>query len=158
MVCREVIGHYDRSLIGRAETDAGTVVGETLRDNAALVINNPADRRLTLRVGQIDNAEINSLICTPVKYRNQWLGALEVLNKRDGSKFGNQMSSFSGDSYSSGKLMRNAQRHEAERKVKSCKPCKRQREIISSLDLNRVLAVVVNQVATIIPFDRCAIA
>src|SRR5207237_6151481 len=32
------------------------------------------------------------------------------------------------------------------------------RHIISSLDLDRVLAVVVNQAAAIIPFDRCAIA
>lgn len=160
MVCREVIGHYDRQSIGQAETDAGTVVGETLRDNAPLVINDPDDRRLASRFAHLDNGQISSLICAPVKYQNQWLGALEVINKRDGSKFvESDVELLVEIATQAASSIRNAQRHEAEKKVKELHALlNTSREIISSLDLDRVLAVVVNQVATIIPFDRCAIA
>ena len=160
MVCREVIGHYRPDVLGHAETDAGTVVGEMLRDNAALTIHDPADPRVASRLSYLDNGGMKSLVCAPVKYEKQWVGALEVINKRDGSAFReadvdllNEIASQAANS------IRNAQRHEAERKVKELQALlNTSREIISSLDLDRVLAVVVNQLATIIPFDRCAIA
>ena len=160
MICREVIGHYRRELIGHAETDAGTIVGETLRDNAPRLINNANDPLLTQRAAHMDNANLHSLICAPVKYEKQWIGVLEVANKRAGGKFVDSdvelLVEIAGQAASS---IRNAQRHEAERKVKELQALlNTSREIISSLDLDRVLAVVVNQVATIIPFDVCAIA
>ena len=103
---------------------------------------------------------IDSLVCVPVKYEKQWLGGLEVINKRDGSKFvESDVDLLTEIAAQAAGSIRNAQRHEAERKVKELHALlNTSREIISSLDLDRVLAVVVNQVATIIPFDRCAIA
>ena len=160
MVCREVIGHYRRELIGHPETDAGTIVGETLRDNAPRVINSANDPLLAQRVAHMDNGNIHSLICAPVKHEKQWMGVLEVVNKRTGGKFVESdvdlLVEIAGQAANS---IRNAQRHEAERKVKELQALlNTSREIISTLDLDRVLAVVVNQVATIIPFDVCAIA
>jgi len=160
LVCREVIGHYRRDLVGHAETDAGTVIGEMLRDDAPLVVNDASDPRLALRLGHTENGAIDSLVCVPVKYEKQWLGGLEVINKRDGSKFvESDVDLLTEIAAQAAGSIRNAQRHEAERKVKELHALlNTSREIISSLDLDRVLAVVVNQVATIIPFDRCAIA
>ncbi|PWT87469.1 MAG: hypothetical protein C5B55_14710 [Blastocatellia bacterium] len=160
MVCREVYGRYRRELIGHAETDAGTVVGETLRDNAPLLISSPSDSRLAQRIAHLASGNIESLICTPVKYDNKWLGVLEVINKRAGGKFGqSEVDLLVEIAAQAASSIRNAQRHEAERKVKELQALlNTSREIISSLDLDRVLAVVVNQVATIIPFDVCAIA
>jgi GAF domain-containing protein/biotin carboxyl carrier protein len=160
MICREVIGHYRRELIGHAETDAGTVVGETLRDDAPLLINNTNDSRLAQRMAHLADGNVESLICTPVKYEKQWLGVLEVINKRGGGKFvESDVDLLVEIAAQAANSIRNAQRHEAERKVKELQALlNTSREIISSLDLDRVLAVVVNQVATIIPFDVCAIA
>ena len=160
MICREVNGHYRRELIGHAETEAGTVVGETLRDNAPRLINDSNDYHLAQRFGHLDDGRIESLICTPVKYGKQWLGVLEVINKRGGGKFGeSDVDLLAEVATQAANSIRNAQRHEAERKVKELQALlNTSREIISSLDLDRVLAVVVNQVATIIPFDVCAIA
>jgi RND family efflux transporter MFP subunit len=160
LVCREVIGHYRRELVGHAETDAGTVIGEMLRDDAPLVVNDAGDPRLAVRLGHTENGAIDSLVCVPVKYEKQWLGGLEVINKRDGSKFvESDVDLLTEIAAQAAGSIRNAQRHEAERKVKELHALlNTSREIISSLDLDRVLAVVVNQVATIIPFDRCAIA
>jgi RND family efflux transporter MFP subunit len=131
-----------------------------LRDGEPLVISDPADPRLAQRYSQVDNGRIDSLCCAPVKHDKQWLGALEIINKRNGTKFVpadvDLLSEIANQGAGS---IRNAQRHEAERKVKELHALlNTSREIISSLDLDRVLAVVVNQVATIIPFDRCAIA
>ena len=160
LVCREVIGHYRREVVGHAETDAGTIVGEMLRNDAPLVIDDASDARLALRLNHMDNGAISSLCCVPVKYEKQWLGGLEVINERDGSKFvESDVDLLTEIAAQAAGSIRNAQRHEAERKVKELQALlNTSREIISSLDLDRVLAVVVNQVATIIPFDRCAIA
>ena len=160
LVCREVIGHYRREVLGHAEAEAGTVMGEMIRDDAPLVVNDPGDPRLAQRFAHIDNEVISSLICAPVKYEKQWLGGLEVINKRDGSKFvESDVDLLTEIAAQAAGSIRNAQRHEAERKVKELQALlNTSREIISSLDLDRVLAVVVNQAATIIPFDRCAIA
>jgi GAF domain-containing protein/multidrug resistance efflux pump len=124
------------------------------------VINDSGDARLSQRFGHLDNGAINSLICVPVKHEQEWLGALEVINKRDRSKFvASDVDLLAEIANQAAGSIRNAQRHEAERKVKELHALlNTSREIISSLDLDRVLAVVVNQVATIIPFDRCAIA
>jgi RND family efflux transporter MFP subunit len=160
LVCREVIGHYRREVVGHAETDAGTIVGEMLRNDAPLVIDDASDARLALRLSHMDNGAISSLCCVPVKYEKQWLGGLEVINERDGSKFvESDVDLLTEIAAQAACSIRNAQRHEAERKVKELHALlNTSREIISSLDLDRVLAVVVNQAATIIPFDRCAFA
>lgn len=160
LVCREVIGRYRHDLVGRAEADAGTPLGEMLRDDAALILNDGNDTRLTPRLNYMDDGNVKSLVCVPVKYEQQWLGALEVINKRDGSNFlKSDVDLLTEIADQAAGSIRNAQRHEAERKVKELHALlSTSREIISSLDLDHVLAVVVNQAATIIPFDRCAIA
>ncbi|HYE63980.1 MAG TPA: GAF domain-containing protein [Pyrinomonadaceae bacterium] len=160
MVCRAFYGRYRRELVGYVETDAGTVVGEMLRDNAPLLINDPGDPRLAGRFAHLENGSITALICAPVKYEGTWLGGLEIINKRDGGKFTESDADLLTEiAAQAANSIRNAERHQAERKVKELQALLRtSREITSSLDLDRMLTVVVNQVATIIPFDRCAIA
>jgi RND family efflux transporter MFP subunit len=160
MICRAILGRYLPSIVGHSEVDARTIVGEMLRDDAPLIINSSDDPRLASRLSFLDNLSVNALICAPIKHEGQWLGALEIINKRDGNKFteadAHLLSEVASQAANS---IRNAQRHEAERKVKELHALLRtSREITSSLDLDRMLAVVVNQTATIIPFDRCAIA
>ncbi len=160
MFCYSAVGRYRPDLIGHVEIDPGTIVGEMLRDNAPLTINDPGDPRLAQRFAHLEDGSINALICAPVKHEQSWLGGLEVINKRDGSKITESdtdlLVEIAGQAANS---IRNAQRHQAERKVKELQALlNTSREITSSLDLDHMLRVVVNQVATIIPFDRCAIA
>lgn len=160
MVCRAVFGHYSTEIVGRAEAAAGTVVGDMLRDDAPLIVNSADDLRLASRLPHLDNGSVTSLICAPIKHEGQWLGALEIINRRDRGAFTEADSHLLIEvAAQAANSIRNAQRHEAERKVKELQALLRtSREITSSLDLDRMLAVVVNQTATIIPFDRCAIA
>lgn len=160
MVCCAVVGRYLPALIGHAESEAGTVIGEMLRDDAPLVINDPADPRLAFRFAHLDDGSIDALICAPIKHEQNWLGALEIINKRDGTKFTEaDLDLFVEIAAQAANSIRNAQRHQAERKVKELHALlNTSREITSSLDLDHMLTVVANQVATLIPFDRCAIA
>ncbi|HEX8096626.1 MAG TPA: GAF domain-containing protein, partial [Pyrinomonadaceae bacterium] len=160
MVCRVAHGKYKRELLGLSETDAGTVVGDMLRGGAPLLIDDPADARLAIRQAQVEGGSVKALVCAPVKYQGNWLGALEVVNNLGGGKFTESDADLLAEvAAQAANSIRNAQRHEAERKVKELQALlNTSREITSSLDLDRMLAIVVNQVATIIPFDRCAIA
>ena len=160
MVCRAILGHYAPDIVGHPEAEARTVIGDMLRDDAPLIINSADDHRLAGRLSYLDNGSAGSLIAAPVKHEGRWLGALEIINKRDGAKFTEADCDLLVEvAAQAANSIRNAQRHEAERKVKELHALLRtSREITSSLDLDRMLAVVVNQTATIIPFDRCAIA
>ena len=160
MTCRAVQGDYRRELIGHNETNAGTVVGEMLRDNATLVINDPNDRRLATRLPHMTSGAVTSLICAPIQHEGKWLGALEIINRHDGHTFSGSDSVLIDEvAMHAANSIRNAQRHEAERRVKELQALLRSsHEITSSLNLDRLLAVVVNEAATLIPFDRCAIA
>jgi RND family efflux transporter MFP subunit len=131
-----------------------------LREGAPLVINDPHDARLVARSTRLSPDAAGALVCVPIKYEEQLLGALEILNWQDGGEFSEDDCGLAAEiARQAGSALRNAQRHEAERKVKELNALLRtSREITSTLDLDRMLAVVVNQVATIIPFDRCAIA
>jgi GAF domain-containing protein/biotin carboxyl carrier protein len=160
MVCRAVFGHYHQDLVDREEAAAGTVIGDLLRTDAPLVINDPSDARLARCAAHLEGGAASALLCAPVKHEGRWLGALEILNKREGGEFteadGDLLAEVAKQAAAS---IRNAQRHEAERKVKELQALLRtSREITSSLDLDRMLTVVANQTATIIPFDGCAIA
>lgn len=160
MVCRAVLGHYSAEIVGYPEAASGTVVGDMLRDDGPLIVNSADDPRLASRLPYLDNGSVMSLMCAPIKHEGQWLGALEIINRRDRGKFTEADSHLLIEvAAQAANSIRNAQRHEAERKVKELQALLRtSREITSSLDLDRMLAVVVNQTATIIPFDRCAIA
>lgn len=160
MVCHDVYGNYREDLVGQSETDAGTIIGDMLRSDKPIVVDDRDDPRLIRRRTHVETGSVQSLICAPVKYEGQWLGAIEVADRLDGKKFteddGVLLAEVAGQVASA---LRNAERHEAERKVKELKALLHtSREITSTLDLDRMLAVVVNQVATLIPFDRCAIA
>ncbi len=160
MVCRAVLGHYSAEIVGYSEAEAGTVVGDMLRDDAPLIVNSADDARLASRLPYLDNGSVATVMCAPIKHEGGWLGALEIINRRDAGKFTEADCDLLVEvAAQAANSIRNAQRHEAERKVKELQALLRtSREITSSLDLDRMLAVVVNQTATIIPFDRCAIA
>jgi RND family efflux transporter MFP subunit len=160
MVCRAVVGLYREELVGQSETAAGTIVGDTLRSDGPLELSDPADPRVMARLAHLQSGSVHGIVCAPIKHDGRWLGALEIINRRDGRKFSESDTVLVAEvAAQAASAIRNAQRHEAERKVKELNALLRtSREITSTLDLDRMLAVVVNQVATLIPFDRCAIA
>lgn len=160
MVCQAVYGGYSPELVGRAESAAGTLMGDMLRAGEVLLIDDPQDPRLTARRTYLKDGALRSLVCAPIKHEGEWLGGIEVVYQTAGKEFAEEENLLLGEITGQAAIaLRNSQRYEAERKVKELQALIRtSREITSSLDLDRMLAIVVNQAATIIPFDRCAVA
>lgn len=160
MICRSASGRYRQSIVGQSEISTGTLIGDMVRSNEPVVVNDANDPRLVRRLEQLEVGPLNGVVCVPIKYEDKWLGALEIVNREDGRAFSESDSLLLTEvAAQAANALRNAQRHEAERKVKELQALLlTSREITSTLDLDRMLTVVVNQVATLIPFDRCAIA
>src|SRR5262245_61351591 len=119
MICRAILGRYSSDVIGYSEVDSRTVVGDMLRYDVPIVFNYQVDPSFARRLPFIVNRSMNSLICAPVKHEGQWLSALEIINKRDGSKFTEADAHLLSEvATQAANSIRNAQRHEAERKVK----------------------------------------
>lgn len=65
------------------------VAGWTAQNRASTVVNDVAsDARFTGRVDNITGFKTRSLLCVPVVCRDRLLGVMELVNKRDGSGFG----------------------------------------------------------------------
>lgn len=160
MICRSAFGQYRQEIVGQSEISPGTLMGDMVRSNAPLVVNDPNDLRVVRRLEKLESGPVHGIVCVPIKYEGTWLGALEIINRGDGRGFSESDSVLLTEvAAQAANALRNAQRHEAERKVKELQALLlTSREITSTLDLDRMLTVVVNQVATLIPFDRCAIA
>lgn len=159
-VCRAVYGDYRRETINHAAEPAGAPLREVLHEGTLLIINDPRDARLVAHSAQLERGVAHALICVPIKHEGRWLGALEIINKGAGSQFTEADYLLAQEiATQAATALRNAQRHAAERKVKELHALLAiSREITSTLDLDRMLAVVVNQAVTLIPCDRCAIA
>jgi len=61
------------------------IVGRSIADGRAVLVSDVArDRRWFKGVDQVSGYQTRSLLCVPLRVKGQVIGALEVLNKRDG--------------------------------------------------------------------------
>jgi signal transduction histidine kinase len=61
------------------------IVGKSIADGRAVLVSDVAkDRRWFKGVDQVSGYQTRSLLCVPLRVKGQVIGALEVLNKRDG--------------------------------------------------------------------------
>src|SRR5271154_1719352 len=95
----------------------------------------------------------------PLRKENDVLGVVELVNKADGTPFNEDDLFFlSSISEQAAVALHNANLLDAERKVHALDALlKISQEITSTLDLDHVLSTVVQQAASVIPFDRCVI-
>ena len=157
-VCRSVFGDFREDLLGARAQDASALVAEVFETNT-LCHGTPPDARLAGYAAQLSGGEVRSLLAAPVRDENTLVGVLEVVNKQDGGFSADDADLLEEVAAQAGNSIRNAQRHEAEKKVKELQALlSTSREITASLDLDRVLQIIVNQAASLLPADRCALA
>ena len=127
--------------------------------NAKLVENPSQEPGLAERISGSEDFEILSWMCAPLRKENDVLGVVELVNKADGTPFNEDDLFFlSSISEQAAVALHNANLLDAERKVHALDALlKISQEITSTLDLGHVLSTVVQQAASIIPFDRCVI-
>src|ERR1700734_3373206 len=147
------------------EDDARVSLTEGLHGGVAQsatpkLVENPAEEPgLAARISGSEDFEIVSWMCAPLRKENDVLGVVELVNKADGTPFNEDDLFFlSSISEQAAVALHNANLLDAERKVHALDALlKISQEITSTLDLDHVLSTVVQQAASVIPFDRCVI-
>jgi GAF domain-containing protein len=127
--------------------------------NAKLVAEAAKEEELTSRQASTDDFEIQSWMAAPLRKGDEVLGVLELVNKIGESPFDDEDLFFLGSiSEQAAVALHNAQLLESERQVHALDALlKISQQITSTLDLDHVLTTVVNQAATVVPFETCVI-
>src|SRR5580698_1273475 len=111
--------------------------GEIAQSANPKLVENPAEEPgLAERIAASEEFEIVSWMCAPLRKENDVLGVVELVNKADGTPFNEDDLFFlSSISEQAAVALHNA----------------------NLLDLDHVLSTVVQQAASVVPFDRCVI-
>src|ERR1700722_6058026 len=105
------------------------------------------------------NFEMQCWMAAPLRKGDEVLGVVELMNKVDGGAFDEDELFLLGQvSEQAAVALHNANLLESERKVHALDALlKISQEITSTLDLDHVLMTVVQQAASVVPFDKCII-
>lgn len=103
--------------------------------------------------------ELRSLMCAPLLKEETVLGIVEVVNKLGGGSFDDDDLFFLSSMAEQASIaLSNANLFNAERRANDLNALlATSKELTSTLNLDHVLTTVVNQAATVVPFDLCAI-
>ncbi|MEW5774643.1 MAG: GAF domain-containing protein [Thermodesulfobacteriota bacterium] len=162
-VCHQAEGPAKEKVIGLKLPPGKGVVGEVIRGKQPeVVLDTACDRRFDAEVDKASGFQTRSMICVPLVVDAQVYGAIQVINKKGG--FENR---FSPDDIllvedlanSAAVSIKNARLIETESKVKEMGILLRiSREISSTLNLNQVLAMVVNMTGELVEMTGGAAA
>lgn len=136
------------------------VVGKVAQEGEGKLVANAREEPLLAdRLKRARDFELESLMCAPLLKDEEVLGGVEIVNKLDGTPFNEDDFFFlSSISEQAAIALNNANLLQAERKVHELDALLAiSKEITSTLNLDHVLATVVNQAGTVLPFDRCSI-
>jgi RND family efflux transporter MFP subunit len=136
------------------------VAGDVSDNGEPVLVEQADDARLARRNEGIEEGRVVSLIVAPIMDQECLVGVLEATNKLDGTAFDDdELFTLSRLTESASIALHNASLLAAERKVEILETLVTvSHEITSTLDLDRVLQAVVNGPATVIPYERAAIA
>jgi GAF domain-containing protein len=137
------------------------LLGQAARQGEArLVADAREEPLLAARQQASADFRIETVMCAPLLKDEQVLGVVEVVNKLEGTPFDeDDLFLLKSIGEQAAIALSNANLLEAERKVHELDALLAiSQEITSTLNLDRVLTTVVHQAATVVPFDRCAIA
>jgi len=135
------------------------IAGDVSDSGEALLIDR-TDDRVVRRNRRLAEGGIVSLIAAPLLDQGALVGVLEAVNKLDGTACDeDDLFTLSRLAESASIALHNASLLAAERKVEVLEALVNvSHEITSTLDLDRVLQAVVNGPASVIPYERAAIA
>jgi RND family efflux transporter MFP subunit len=136
------------------------VPGDVSDNGEPILIEKSDDERLVRRNQGIEQGSVVSLVAAPIMDQESLVGVIEAANKLDGTPFDeDDLFTLSRLAESASIALHNASLLAAERKVEILETLVTvSHEITSTLDLDRVLQAVVNGPATVIPYERAAIA
>jgi RND family efflux transporter MFP subunit len=146
--------------LGTGQGPADGVAGKVSDDGQPVLIDDPGDERLRTRNRNSEEGAAFSLLAVPLMDRDSLVGVIEVINRLDGQPFDeDDLFVLTSVCETASNALHNASLLQAERKIEILEALvKISSEITSTLDLNRVLDAVVNGTASVIPYERAAVA
>jgi RND family efflux transporter MFP subunit len=158
-------------LVSRAGTDptvelnsiqvAGQgIAGDVSDSGESLLIDHAEDPRLVARNAKLEQGAVFSILAVPLMDRENLVGVVEAINRIDRRPFDeDDQFLLTNICETANNALHNATLLQAERKVEVLQTLvKVSREITSTLDIQRVLQTVVNDVQSVVSYDRAAIA
>jgi RND family efflux transporter MFP subunit len=145
---------------GTSDGPGAAIAHEVLDTSKSVLARTAADPKLQARNGSATPPPVRSVLAVPVVSQNFQVGVLEVVNKASGGAFDeNDAFYLATISQTAGSALHNASLLEAERKIEILETLVHvSQEITSTLNLERVLQVIVNGSQKIVSYDRAAIA
>lgn len=160
--CRLAVGGSAARLVG-AQMPVGTgFVGDVAKkQRTTMVMEAVRDPRFQAATDTVEDTVSSTVMASPMVAGGVTIGAIQVVDKRTGTGAFNEQDKelLEGLAVAAATAIRNAQLHGAERRAQDLALLLEiSREITGTLDLDRVLASVVNLAAKALPFERGAVA
>ena len=135
------------------------VAGVVSDNGEGVCISDPADPRLEARNASAGETLVHSLLAAPIMDRGSLVGVVEVVNKSDGTGFGeDDLFTLTNLCDTASTALHNASLLVAERKVEILETLNTvSHEITSTLNLERMLQTIVNAPQAVIPYERAAL-
>jgi len=153
-------GHDPTVQVGAAQKPGEGIAGDISDSGEVVLLESPEDERLQKRNAGIEEGTIFSILAAPLMEHENLVGVVEAINRFDGLAFDeDDQFLLTNICETASNALHNASLLQAERKVEILEALvKISGEITSTLDLDRVLDAIVNGPATVIPYERAAIA
>ena len=152
---------YDPTVkLGAVQRAGDGIAGDISDSGEVVLVDNAADELLRKRNAGIEDGMVFSILGAPLLERENLVGVVEAINRFDGLPFDeDDQFLLTNICETASNALHNASLLQAERKVEILEALVRiSGEITSTLDLDRVLDAIVNGPATVIPYERAAIA
>lgn len=130
-------------------------LGTTASQEEAVVLHNVEDPAWSARWG----SPVHSLAAIPLLHDGRMLGAIEAVRDTGPYFTEEDVNLFIDVGKQAGVALRNAQRHQMERRVKEMNALMEiSSEITATLNLDHVLTTAVNRITSVISADRCSLS
>jgi GAF domain-containing protein/biotin carboxyl carrier protein len=156
LYCAAAAGPRDPAMDSMRIWASDEGLGTTVSQGEPVLLHDVEDLAWTSRWG----SPIRSLLVVPLSFEGRFLGAFEVVRKENPAPFSEEDLRVLVDvGKQAAVALRNAQRYQAERRVKELHALMEiSKEITATLDLDGVLSTTVNRITTVIPADRCSVS
>ena len=152
---------YDPTVqVGMVQGPGEGIAGDISDSGEAVLVDNADDERLQKRNAGIEDGMVFSIVAVPLLEHESLVGVVEAVNRLDGLPFDeDDQFLLTNICETASNALHNASLLLAERKVEILEALVRvSGEITSTLDIDRVLDAIVNGPATVIGYERAAIA
>jgi RND family efflux transporter MFP subunit len=159
--CGKSTGGYEELFSNYSAKLEEDPAGEVIQTGEGILLQDATeDERFSKRITDREENPVYSYIAAPLECKGKILGTLEVMNRLTGEAYNEEDQFLLNDlSHQAAVSIHNANLLLTERKAKELDALLNiSREITSTLNLDKVLLTIVNQSATLIPYDRAAIA